>query len=398
MLSQALIFTEGFEAPPAGPFVEAPQGLPPEEGGPLFDHLAWNLGRHGITDLVLVGGRSAARIREQCGDGPRFGLRLTFLDQAAAPGLEAGLRLAAARLAPVFLVCDGRRLFDINYLDLAVHRARRDALAALALPGSNRAPGPGGAILEEGRIIGFAAAGGSGPDRLPGGLAVMSREVLERLPVGNGPWERDLLAVLAAEGRLAGRVYDGFFCDIARSGTSKGADQALGLWRRKPAVFLDRDGVLNRDSGYVGSPERWDWVDGAPEAVKRCNDLGYLVLVVTNQSGIGRGYFDEARFWRLMAWANEALRERGAHIDAVYCCPHHPTAGLGEYRRDCACRKPRPGLIDQALGEWQVDIGRSVLVGDSGHDLEAAAARNIAGRLFTGGNLFDFLAFLPPIR
>jgi D-glycero-D-manno-heptose 1,7-bisphosphate phosphatase len=283
---------------------------------------------------------------------------------------------------------------DFNYLDLCLHRCQAGTLAALALR-HGRPPLTGRAVrLVGGRVTGFMEPVAAGVHLVSGGIAVMDRAVLDR----TGPREKGnaaFFASLAAEGELAGRVYDGPYCQAGAVVPCPGAPDPLGVWRRRPAVFFDRDGVLNVDHGFVGTTERWEWVPGAPEAVKRCNDLGYLVIVFTNQSGIARGYFSQDRFWRLMDWANEQLRDQGAHLDAVYACPHHPTDGLGEYRRDCDCRKPGPGLIDRALAEWDVDIARSVVVGDSGRDLEAGAARGIAGRLFPGGNLLEFMEFLP---
>ena len=152
----------------------------------------------------------------------------------------------------------------------------------------------------------------------------------------------------------------------------------------RPAAFLDRDGVLNVDHGYVGSPDRWEWVAEAPEAIRLLNEAGYLVFVVTNQSGIARGMYDEAAFERLMAWVRDDLARRGARIDAVYFCPHGPDDA-------CACRKPLPGMLLRAMAEWPVRRGGSFLIGDSETDLQAAEAAGLPGHLFPGGSLKAFV-------
>jgi len=170
-------------------------------------------------------------------------------------------------------------------------------------------------------------------------------------------------------------------------------------WQRKPALFLDRDGVLNVDTGYVHLPEEFQWIDGAPEAVKMFNDAGYLVIVITNQSGIGRGLYSEEEFKGFTRWIDEKLRSRGAHIDAVYYCPHHPTEAQGRYKTDCSCRKPKPGLIDRALTECPIDQACSVMIGDKASDIQAARCIGIEGYRFRGGNLKDFvLAVLPATK
>ncbi|MBF0245586.1 MAG: HAD family hydrolase [Planctomycetes bacterium] len=156
-------------------------------------------------------------------------------------------------------------------------------------------------------------------------------------------------------------------------------------------MFFDRDGVLNTDFGYVHSPEKMRWTEGAVEAVKWCNDNGYLAIVITNQAGIARGYYSEEAFLALMDWMQEQLRQSGAHLDAVYHCPHHPTAGNGPLTRQCECRKPAGGLVRQAIREWNIDAVRSLLIGDKPSDIAAGEACGVKGRLFTGGNLLAFM-------
>ena len=167
----------------------------------------------------------------------------------------------------------------------------------------------------------------------------------------------------------------------------------------RPALFLDRDGVLNVDHGYVHRWEDFDWIDGAREAVRRFNAAGWLVIVITNQSGIGRGYYTEDEMHALHRRMQAALAEAGAHIDAFYYCPQHPDAANAAYRHpDPPDRKPNPGMLLRALSEWPVDRDRSIMVGDKPADLEAALRAGVRGLLFEGGNLDQFLneaAILP---
>ena len=164
--------------------------------------------------------------------------------------------------------------------------------------------------------------------------------------------------------------------------------------QRRPAVFLDRDGVLNVDRHYVSEPERFEWIPGAREAVRWLNELGYLVIVITNQSGVARGYFPESAVHALHGWVDGELAPLDAHVDAYYHCPHLPDGTVPEYTQICDCRKPAPGMILQALADWPVDRERSFLVGDSPRDVEAAERAGIKGYLFTGGNLLDTIRTL----
>ncbi|WGS22865.1 MULTISPECIES: HAD family hydrolase [unclassified Bradyrhizobium] len=160
---------------------------------------------------------------------------------------------------------------------------------------------------------------------------------------------------------------------------------------RRPAVFFDRDGVLNRDIGYLFETSKLVWIDGAREAVRAVNDLGYFAFVVTNQSGVARGLYDEGHVHELHAWMADELAKVGAHIDAFEYCPFHPEGTVERYRRQSHRRKPAPGMIHDLLDRFPVNVERSFLVGDQPRDLEAARAAGLKGYLFSGRNLETFV-------
>jgi D-glycero-D-manno-heptose 1,7-bisphosphate phosphatase len=161
---------------------------------------------------------------------------------------------------------------------------------------------------------------------------------------------------------------------------------------RRPALFLDRDGVLNVDQGYVHRWADFRWIPGAREAVAAANQAGWLVIVVTNQSGVGRGYYSEAEMHALHERMAQDLAVLGAHIDAVYFCPHHPDAPEERYRHpDPPDRKPNPGMLLRALADFPIDRDRSLLVGDKASDMEAARRAGVQALRFRGGDLAAFL-------
>jgi D-glycero-D-manno-heptose 1,7-bisphosphate phosphatase len=143
------------------------------------------------------------------------------------------------------------------------------------------------------------------------------------------------------------------------------------------ALFLDRDGVINVNHGYVHSKENFDFIDGIFDLVRAARAAGYLVLVVTNQAGIGRGYYSEEQFHALTDWMCGEFDRQGAAVDKVYFSPYHPTAGIGVYRQDEETRKPRPGMILKAEQEFNLSLPNSVLVGDKSSDIQAGIAAGV---------------------
>lgn len=147
------------------------------------------------------------------------------------------------------------------------------------------------------------------------------------------------------------------------------------------AVFLDRDGTINIDKGYVYKIEDFEFIKGAPEAIKRLNDFGYRVIVVTNQSGVARGFYSENDVITLHQYVNSILKEYDAHIDGFYYCPHHAKYGFGKYKINCDCRKPKPGLIEKAILDFSIDASKSWMIGDNLNDVAAGKAANIRSLL-----------------
>lgn len=146
--------------------------------------------------------------------------------------------------------------------------------------------------------------------------------------------------------------------------------------RMNKAIFLDRDGTLNIDYGYVHEIDNFKFIDGAIDALRELKKMGYMLVLVTNQSGIARGYFSEEQFLQLTEWMDWSLAEQDVDLDGIYYCPHHPE-GKGEYKEDCDCRKPKSGMLLQAIKELKIDPTQSIMVGDKIEDLKAGIGAKV---------------------
>ncbi|PKH22827.1 D-glycero-beta-D-manno-heptose-1,7-bisphosphate 7-phosphatase [Enterobacterales bacterium CwR94] len=148
-----------------------------------------------------------------------------------------------------------------------------------------------------------------------------------------------------------------------------------------PAIFLDRDGTINVDHGYVHEIDNFQFIDGVIEALCELKQMGYALILVTNQSGIARGMFTEEQFMTLTEWMDWSLADRGVDLDGIYFCPHHPEGQIEAYRQHCECRKPQPGMLLEAAAYLNIDLAASYMVGDKKEDMQAAIAAGVGHKI-----------------
>jgi D,D-heptose 1,7-bisphosphate phosphatase len=359
-------------------------------GRPFLDTLIDEIVRYdAFEEILLLAGHQSERVLARYSAAVRGRARLTIALEQEPLGTAGALARAINRLQNRFLLLNGGSFFDFNLLDLAW---RADSsLVHMALRAGTVGDRSDHVVLENDRVRAFVAPGHGAAGPADAGVYVIDRSIvdgIDRLPAS---LELDVLPALAAGGTLRGTCYRGYFVDVGTAKDLASAEIALKERLRRPAVFFDRDGVLNHDTGYIFEARELKWVDGAREAVKAVNDAGYFAFVVTNQSGVARGLYDESDIRSLHRWMADEMALMGAHIDAFEYCPDHPEGTIERYRRASDRRKPAPGMITDLLSRFPVNADDSMLIGDKASDLEAAQAAGLKGHLFSGGNLEAFV-------
>lgn len=382
-LRQAVILVGGLGTRLGALTAQTPKPLLPVAQEPFLDKLLRNLARHGLCDLVLLAQYQADMVRARYHNRQIGGARVRVLQEPQPAGTGGALHYAAPELDDVFLLSNGDSYFDINYLALAELFERRQARFAMALRRVQDASRYGVVTLgDAARVLRHSekSSAGGQPGLINGGVYVMSKSVVTDIPAGQVSLEQDILPALVQSGAVCGQEFAGYFIDIGVPDSYARAQHELPQVERRKVVFFDRDDTLNRDdAGYTHRVEDLAWMPGAPQAIRRCNDAGRLVLVLTNQGGIARGYYDAQQMHRFHQAMNADLQSYGAHIDGFYHCPHHIDGTLPDLSIPCACRKPQPGLFHQAMADWGCDLEDAVMIGDQPTDVAAAQAFGIRG-------------------
>ena len=390
MLKQAVILIGGLGTRLGERTRLVPKPMLEIGGRPFLDTLIDELARYDIfEEILLLAGHKAEIVETHYAGASRGRARIVVSRENEPLGTAGALVHASGLLHDRFLLLNGDSLFDFNLLDLIA--AAASGRVHMALRAGVEGDRYGRVVMDGDLVRAFVAPGAGATGPVNAGVSVVDKSVVAGIGKLPASLEGDVFPGLAARGELRGTAYRGYFIDIGVPDDFARADRELREKLRRPAVFFDRDGVLNHDSGYTFEVHKLEWIDGARAAVKAVNDAGYFAFVITNQSGVARGYYEEQHVVALHRWMADRLAEVGAHIDAFEYCPDHPDGTVARYCRTSERRKPAPGMITDLAQRFPVDMERSMVIGDKPSDLEAAQAAGLPGHLFEGGDLLAFV-------
>ena len=395
-VKQAAVLVGGLGTRLGALTADTPKPLLPCGDRPFLAWVLRELCRFGVEEVLLLTGHLAETV-ERALPGLAASLpapmRLVCCPEQGRAGTGGALHQARHRLDDRFLLCNGDSWLDFNLARLLADAADDDPsvvgrMLLRHLPDATRA---GVADLQADRVVAFRERPAPGePGMANAGVYLLRHGVLDHV-TPSCSLEREVLPLLAARGALRATVGRGYFIDIGIPADLARAQTELPARLHRRALFLDRDGVINHDHGWVGQRERFEFIPGARETMRMAADAGWHVFIVTNQSGIARGLYDEAEFAALSAWMIDEIRAAAGNVDALRYAPTHPDAPLAAYRQaHDPRRKPGPGMLEELIAAWELDPARCLLIGDQPTDLAAAAACGVPGHLFSGGDLLDF--------
>ena len=382
-------------------FPNIPKPLIPVAGMPILEREIRSLCAQGFKDIILTVGYLADKIIAYFGDGSQFGAKIDyFVEESPLGNAGALFRLREKVGDEPFLLLNADAAFDVDFNRMVAFHQNHGGLVTL-FTHPNSHPYDSGLIIadENGHVEKWLAKEDERPqwydNRVNAGLHVIDPKVLDislktleiskesGFPQGKVDLDRQILKPLCGSNMMF--CYDSpeYVKDMGtperfhqvEADYKNGVVQAKNLTNKQKAIFLDRDGTINKYVGFLRNIDDFELIEGVAEAIKLINQSGYLAIVVTNQPVIARGEVTWEELNEIHKKMATLLGKEGAYVDGIYICPHHPDKGFEgerpEYKIDCDCRKPKPGLLLQAAKDFNIDLSESYMIGDSHRDVEA---------------------------
>lgn len=350
---------------------KTPKPLLKVENITVLEHIIKNLSRFGIKEILLLCGYKQELFKKKFNNKIIFGIKIKCVIEKKLLGTSGALYNAKKFLKKTFLFCNADTFFDININDLVNNFfVKKKIIAFIALK----------QVLHKNKrydCFKFAKknflvfAKKKKFNLVNSGFCIFSNKIIKYL-VKEGSLEKDVFPKLINKKLISGKKYNNEFIDMGTIKDLKRLPKFLKRKNFKPALFLDRDGVINKDIGYANQIKDFIWRNNIKKFVKNYNDKNFYVIVITNQSGIGRGYYSEKDMQKLHNWMVYNFREYGANIDDIYYSPYYKYSKNHKFRKDKKLRKPNIGMIELAKKKWNINMKKSIFIGDNLVDKQTA--------------------------
>ena len=369
---------------------EVPKPMIPLLNKPILQYEIECLKRQGFCNITLVIGHMGHVVREYFEDGAMFGVHIDYIEENEPLGTAGALYYLKDRIKDDFLLLNGDIIFDVDLNRFLEAHKKRGTVATILTHPNNHPFDSGIIVAEKGKVVRWLHKEDERlwyQNRVNAGLHILSPKIFDYIKeLKKTDLDRDLLKPLIVKGELS--IYDSpeyvkdmgtpdRYYDVIED-IKSGRVQGKNLANKQKAVFLDRDGVINKYVGFLRNIDEFELIDGVAEAVRDINQSGYLAIVATNQPVIARGEVTMDELQEIHNKMETLLGEKGAYVDAIYYCPHHPHKGyegeIPELKKDCDCRKPKPGMLLKAALKYNIDLEDSYMVGDSESDMAAGDA------------------------
>lgn len=398
-------------------FPDIPKPLIPIDGIPVLEREIVSLCTQGFTEIILTVSFMANKIREYFGDGSRLGVKIEYYEENNPIGNAGALYMLRDRIGTApFLLLNADVMFDVDFNRMVDYHFANNAMVTI-FTHPNSHPFDSGLIIanETKQVVSWIAKEDDRPiyykNRVNAGIHIVDPKVLDFVGIDGShvgtisevsgkiikvDLDRQVLRPLAGKGVMY--CYDSSeyvkdmgtwerYESVVRD-FKAGIVHSKNLLHKQRAVFLDRDGTINKYVGFLRRKEQFELIDGVADAIKRINSLGYLVIVVTNQPVIARGDITVCELNEIHMKMETELGFHGAYLDGVYYCPHHPDRGydgeIDELKIECDCRKPKPGMLIKAAEDFNISLSDSFMIGDSENDIKAGNAAGCKSVLLSG--------------
>ena len=366
---------------------DIPKPMIPICGKPILEHQIECLKKNGLTDIIIVTGHLGHYITQYFGGGERFGCKISYYSETEPLGTAGAL--FKLELSNDFILLNGDIIFDIDFARMIAFHQEKKSWATLAVH-PNSHPYDSALIIsnDNNQITAWLNKEDERTyykNQVNAGIHILSRDFIEQFHFDKEKidLDRDMLKFSINSGRVYAYLTPEYIKDMGTpdryaqvsDDITNGIVQAKNLSKKQKAVFLDRDGTINVLNGFITNPENLLLLDGAAEAIKIINQRGFLAIVITNQPVIARGDVDFETLDLIHKKMETELGKKGAYIDGLFFCPHHPDKGYPgervEYKIECDCRKPKPGMIFEAAKKYNIDLSKSYMAGDDMRDVLA---------------------------